>query len=103
MPSVGKSKPRKVTIKTYKGAAGGWGSMEGMALVARSEGAMPVGELLRQNKTDGFMCTSCAWPKPAKPHPAEFCEKRRPAHDLGPDAQAVHVGLLRAAHGHRAA
>ncbi|MDG2528103.1 FdhF/YdeP family oxidoreductase [Caulobacter endophyticus] len=31
-------------------------------------------QLLRQNKTDGFACVSCAWPKPAKPHPAEFCE-----------------------------
>jgi anaerobic selenocysteine-containing dehydrogenase len=26
------------------------------------------------NKTAGYMCTSCAWAKPAKPHLAEFCE-----------------------------
>ena len=31
-------------------------------------------ELLRQNKPGGFACVSCAWPKPAKAHPAEFCE-----------------------------
>ncbi len=74
MSSAQRSKPRKVTIKTYTAAAGGWGSLEGMALVARDEGDLPVRELLRQNKTDGFMCVSCAWPKPAKPHPAEFCE-----------------------------
>ena len=30
--------------------------------------------LQRQNKTGGHMCTSCAWAKPAKPHPFEFCE-----------------------------
>ena len=27
-----------------------------------------------QNKAEGFMCVSCAWAKPAKPHPGEFCE-----------------------------
>lgn len=30
--------------------------------------------LLKQNKPDGFMCVSCSWAKPAKPHPFEFCE-----------------------------
>ncbi|HEX5125995.1 MAG TPA: FdhF/YdeP family oxidoreductase, partial [Rhodocyclaceae bacterium] len=30
--------------------------------------------LMRQNKTAGHMCTSCAWGKPAHPHPFEFCE-----------------------------
>jgi len=66
-----------VKIKPYKGAAGGWGSMEGMTKVVLREAppaAATVKELLRQNKTDGFACVSCAWPKPAKPHPAEFCE-----------------------------
>ena len=28
--------------------------------------------MLKQNKPDGFMCVSCAWAKPAKPHPFEF-------------------------------
>jgi len=31
--------------------------------------------LAHQNKPDGFACVSCAWAKPAKPHPAEFCEE----------------------------
>ncbi|MBB3309603.1 molybdopterin-dependent oxidoreductase alpha subunit [Rhizobium sp. BK196] len=30
--------------------------------------------LSHQNKPDGYMCVSCAWAKPAKPHPLEFCE-----------------------------
>ena len=32
-------------------------------------------ELARQNKPEGFACVSCAWPKPADHHPAEFCEE----------------------------
>ncbi|MCM2355692.1 MAG: FdhF/YdeP family oxidoreductase, partial [Arenimonas sp.] len=31
-------------------------------------------QLARQNKPDGFACTSCAWAKPANAHLAEFCE-----------------------------
>lgn len=30
--------------------------------------------LAKQNKPDGYMCVSCAWAKPAKTHPLEFCE-----------------------------
>jgi molybdopterin-dependent oxidoreductase alpha subunit len=30
--------------------------------------------LLKQNKTDSFMCVSCAWAKPADPRVFEFCE-----------------------------
>jgi anaerobic selenocysteine-containing dehydrogenase len=30
--------------------------------------------LLKQNKTDGLMCVSCAWAKPADPLMFEFCE-----------------------------
>lgn len=35
---------------------------------------MAARTLQRQNKPGGFMCVSCAWAKPAKPHPFEFCE-----------------------------
>ena len=65
-----------VTIKDYKGAAGGWGSMEGMAHVLPEEKIGPdtLDALRRQNKPEGVMCVSCAWGKPAKPHIAEFCE-----------------------------
>ncbi|WP_199229127.1 FdhF/YdeP family oxidoreductase [Caulobacter endophyticus] len=70
-----KPKPsRRVRIKPYDGPAGGWGSLKSIARVASDEEVLPAGELLRQNKTGGFMCVSCAWPKPAKPHLAEFCE-----------------------------
>lgn len=65
-------------IGAYQGPAGGWGSMRGMAEVARDEAPLPaetIAELARQNKVDGFMCVSCAWAKPAQPHPAEFCEE----------------------------
>ncbi|HEX4276957.1 MAG TPA: FdhF/YdeP family oxidoreductase, partial [Bryobacteraceae bacterium] len=30
--------------------------------------------LMKQNKPGGFMCVSCSWAKPAKPHAFEFCE-----------------------------
>ena len=65
---------RKTKIKAYADPAGGYGSLEGMMKVAAASGDLPVDQLLRQNKPDGFMCVSCAWAKPAKPHPAEFCE-----------------------------
>ncbi|MCA1197273.1 FdhF/YdeP family oxidoreductase [Sphingomonas sp. R647] len=60
----------------YKSATGGWGSLRGMGLTALSEMPTPgvLGTLLSQNKTGGFMCTSCAWGKPKHPHAFEFCE-----------------------------
>ncbi|MBW4329537.1 FdhF/YdeP family oxidoreductase [Stakelama sp. CBK3Z-3] len=65
-----------IEIKQYEGAAGGWGSMEGMAHVLPKEklNAEALDALRRQNKPEGVMCVSCAWGKPAKPHVAEFCE-----------------------------
>lgn len=65
-------------IEPYEGPSGGWGSVRGMAEVALDEAPLPaetIAELARQNKVDGFMCVSCAWAKPARPHPAEFCEE----------------------------
>ena len=60
----------------YAGPAGGWGSLRSVAEIVPREGnAIAVSrELIRQNKTDGFACVSCAWAKPANAHPAEFCE-----------------------------
>lgn len=60
----------------YTGPAGGWGSLRSVAEILPREGnvAAVSRELLRQNKTDGFACVSCAWSKPANAHPAEFCE-----------------------------
>ena len=64
-------------IEPFKGPAGGWGSVRSLADILPREHLGPEGyrELARQNKPDGFMCVSCAWPKPADHHPAEFCEE----------------------------
>ena len=69
--------PEQAEISDYEGAAGGWGSMKGMASVLPRERVDPIEmtrQLARQNKADGFACVSCAWSKPAHPHPVEFCE-----------------------------
>lgn len=60
----------------YDGPAGGWGSLKGIARIFGSELDNPtvLATLMRQNKPDGFACVSCAWGKPADPHPFEFCE-----------------------------
>jgi molybdopterin-dependent oxidoreductase alpha subunit len=60
----------------YDGATGGWGSLRGMAHTLAGELPSPgaIETLMRQNKTGGFMCVSCAWGKPAHPHAVEFCE-----------------------------
>lgn len=60
----------------YEGPAGGWGSLKGMGKVFARELSTPaVAEtLMRQNKAGGYMCSSCAWGKPAHPYPFEFCE-----------------------------
>jgi molybdopterin-dependent oxidoreductase alpha subunit len=56
--------------------AGGWGSLKEVSTYLLKERVPFEGAqlLLHQNKPDGFMCVSCAWAKPAHPHPAEFCE-----------------------------
>jgi molybdopterin-dependent oxidoreductase alpha subunit len=56
--------------------AGGWGSLKEVTTILLQQHVPVEGSalLLKQNKTDGFMCVSCAWAKPANPHPAEFCE-----------------------------
>ncbi|QYE36107.1 FdhF/YdeP family oxidoreductase [Polymorphobacter sp. PAMC 29334] len=66
----------KPDFTPYAGPAGGWGSLRSVAEILPREGNVVnvSRELLRQNKTDGFACVSCAWAKPANAHPAEFCE-----------------------------
>jgi formate dehydrogenase major subunit len=56
--------------------AGGWGSLKEVSTILLEEKVPPqrAALLLKQNKPDGFACVSCAWAKPAHPHPAEFCE-----------------------------
>ncbi len=67
---------KTVEIEPYDGPAGGWGSVRSLAGIGAREKVGPeaLRELLRQNKPEGFACVSCAWGKPAHPHPAEFCE-----------------------------
>lgn len=57
--------------------AGGWGSVQSLGRSLAREQVPFSGTriLLYQNKPDGFACVSCAWAKPAKPHPFEFCEE----------------------------
>jgi len=68
--------PREQETVHYDGPSGGWGSLKGIARIFGSEATSPVAleTLRRQNKPHGFACVSCAWTKPAKHHPAEFCE-----------------------------
>ena len=69
---------RPVDLSPYRGPAGGQGSLKSVAeILARENTLMESGALmLKQNKTHGFMCVSCAWAKPAKPHTFEFWQGR---------------------------
>jgi len=67
---------RPVTIKPYKGPAGGWGSVRSVESILLVEERIATGNatLLKQNKPGGFSCVSCSWAKPKKPLPFEYCE-----------------------------
>jgi molybdopterin-dependent oxidoreductase alpha subunit len=60
----------------YDGPEGGYGSVKSVTQILLREHVPAKGAraLSLQNKPQGYMCVSCAWAKPAKPHPAEFCE-----------------------------
>ncbi len=84
----------------YASPSGGYGSVRGMARVLGAERNDPsvLATLARQNKPGGFMCVSCAWTKPAKPHVFEFCENGAKAtfweattRRCGPDFFAQHT------------
>ncbi|WP_116968355.1 FdhF/YdeP family oxidoreductase [Blastomonas sp. UPD001] len=68
--------PTNDDVTGYSGPAGGWGSLRGIAETLAREMSSPgaLATLRTQNKTGGFMCTSCAWGKPRHPHAFEFCE-----------------------------
>lgn len=59
-----------------EGPAGGWGSLKSIARIYGDSWPTPaaIETLARQNKPGGFLCVSCAWPKPENYHPFEFCE-----------------------------
>jgi len=70
-------RPKKTPdIGFESGPAGGWGSAKSVGEVLMREHVPLAGPsiLAHQNKPDGYMCVSCAWAKPAKTHPLEFCE-----------------------------
>ena len=71
------AKRRRPSARPYDAPAGGWGSAKSVArsLLRERVVASAPPALLRQNKPDGFACVSCAWAKPAEPHPLEFCEE----------------------------
>lgn len=64
------------TPEAHPDDAGGWESLKKVSTALLHEHVPFKGSklLLRQNKPQGFACVSCAWAKPAKPHPFEFCE-----------------------------
>jgi molybdopterin-dependent oxidoreductase alpha subunit len=67
---------KRGTPDPHTDTAGGWGSLKevGAALLHEHPGLKGAQLLRHQNKPDGFACVSCAWAKPAHPHPFEFCE-----------------------------
>lgn len=71
-----KASPRHPKIKPYSGPAGGWSSAKSVGeIIVKEHVPLRGPELLAtQNKPQGYMCVSCAWAKPAKTHPLEFCE-----------------------------
>ncbi|TXG00002.1 FdhF/YdeP family oxidoreductase [Massilia arenae] len=66
---------KPVRIEAATMPAGGWGSVDDVkkALSGQHVVLKDTRLLLKQNKTDGYACVSCAWAKPADPHPFEFC------------------------------
>ncbi|MBV8454151.1 MAG: FdhF/YdeP family oxidoreductase, partial [Deltaproteobacteria bacterium] len=69
-------KRSRIKIKPYTAPAGGWGSAKSVTDILRKEGVLLSGVRLlpHQNKPNGYACPSCAWAKPAKHNPLEFCE-----------------------------
>ena len=67
---------KELKIERATMPAGGWGSVHEVAgILLEQHVALKDARLLaKQNKPDGFACVSCAWAKPANPHPFEFCE-----------------------------
>ena len=66
---------KPVRIESATMPAGGWGSVADVteALAGQHVMLKDTRLLLKQNKADGYACVSCAWAKPADPHPFEFC------------------------------
>ena len=71
---------QKAKVRRYDGPAGGWGSVKAVAsILTQEEVALLGSEIQLKQNNGGYMCVSCSWAKPAKPHPFEFCENRAKA------------------------
>jgi len=86
--------------QAYEQPVGGWGSAKSLLKYSTQQHAVSaISSLVTDhNKTGGYMCTSCAWAKPAKPHAAEFCENGakatfwdRTSHRTTPDFFSQHT------------
>lgn len=66
---------KEVRITNATMPAGGWGSVGDVGEILTDQMVVlkDTRLLLKQNKPDGYACVSCAWAKPANPHPFEFC------------------------------
>src|SRR5690606_32642552 len=66
----------RAEYRAHDQPSGGWGSVGSLVKNATRQRAVSstVSLVRDHNKTGGYMCTSCAWAKPANPHLAEFCE-----------------------------
>ncbi len=91
---------QKISFKPYDAPAGGWGSVKSLKTILSQEGVLASGPIVlsRQNQVRGFQCVSCAWVKPGKPLPLEFCENGAKAtaweitaHRCTPDFFAAHT------------
>ena len=74
---------RPLNLRPYRGPAGGQGSIKSVVeILTREKTLVESGALLlKQNKTNGFMCVSCAWPSPAsrtRPNSARTAQRRPP-------------------------
>jgi molybdopterin-dependent oxidoreductase alpha subunit len=67
---------KRLRIEKPTMPAGGWASVAEVSNVLLDQRVVLKDSvlLMKQNKPDGFACVSCAWAKPANPHPFEFCE-----------------------------
>ncbi|MTI18623.1 FdhF/YdeP family oxidoreductase [Rhodobacteraceae bacterium RKSG542] len=63
-------------LKTYKGAAGGWGALKSCAQVLWRTTNPVTGAytVSKSNQPDGFDCPGCAWGDPEHGSSFEFCE-----------------------------
>ncbi|HEX5509571.1 MAG TPA: FdhF/YdeP family oxidoreductase [Pseudolabrys sp.] len=71
-----KAESRHANREGKPSGSGGFGSLSEVTSILNQEDIFLLGSeiLMHQNKPDGYMCVSCSWAKPAKPHNFEFCE-----------------------------